>query len=272
MAGITPPKREFSGMKFGEASMVDLPQLHLDWYRFAMEGGAKPSFLQQQVAYYVTGAERWRYADTLEAITAESKPYFLDSNGDSAQTEYSSGRLVPGHAGSGAPDRYRYDPTDLSLAALESESNLDSALDQGVFRANTAHVVYVSAPFAQASELSGFFRLEAWLSIDQPDTDFLVTVSEISSDGTVIPLTSDVMRARYRESPRTQKLVTSKAPLRYDFNRFTFASRVLQKGSRLRVGHFCRQFPIQRKELQLGKSGRGRDPSRCPPGGGGRPP
>jgi hypothetical protein len=34
-----------------------------------MEGGSKPEFLQKQVAYYVSGAEHWRYADTLEAIT-----------------------------------------------------------------------------------------------------------------------------------------------------------------------------------------------------------
>jgi len=36
-------------MKFGAASLVDLPKLHLDWYRFTMEGGSKPEFLQKQV-------------------------------------------------------------------------------------------------------------------------------------------------------------------------------------------------------------------------------
>ena len=219
-----------------------------------MEGGAKPAFLQKPVAYYVTGAERWRYADTLESITADSKPFYLDSSGNSAQTEYTSGKLAPEHPGSGAPDHYRYDPRDLSLAALESQSNLDSALDQEMFRANTAHLVYVSAPFTQDSELSGFFRLEAWLSIDQPDTDFLASVSEITPDGTVIPLSSDVMRARYRESPRTQKLITSKAPLRYDFSRFTFASRMLQKGSRLRVVISAANTIFNEKNYNSGKA------------------
>ena len=251
--GTRTPKREFLGMKFGAASLVDLPQLHLDWYRFAMEGGPKPQFLQKQVAYYVTGAEHWRYADSLESITAESKPFFLDSSGNSAQTVYESGKLVPGHAGAGAPDHYRYDPSDLSLVNLESESNLDSALDQSVFLANTAQVVYLSAPFAQATELSGFFRLDAWISIDQPDTDFVVSVSEIAPDGTVTPLTSDVMRARYRESLRSQKLVTSKAALRYDFNRFTFASRLMHKGSRLRVVIAAANSMLYQKNYNSGK-------------------
>jgi hypothetical protein len=183
----------------------------------------------------VSGAERWRYADTLEAITAESRPYFLDSSGDAARQLYAAGSLAPGHAGRGAPDRYRYDPRDLSLAKIESESNLDSALDQTVRLANTAQVVYVSAPFEQDQELSGFFRVEAWISIDRPDTDFVVTVAEAGPTGTLTPLSSDIMRARYRESLRLQKLVSTQDPVRYDFNRFTFASRLVRKGSRLVV-------------------------------------
>ncbi len=43
------------------------------------------------------------------------------------------------------------------------------------------------------------------------------------------------MRARYRETLRSQKLVTTKEPLRYDFNHFKFASRLVSKGSRLEL-------------------------------------
>jgi len=222
-------------MKFGPASLVDLPQLHLDWYRFAMEGGPKPEFLRKPVAYYVSGAERWRYADALEAITAESRPFYLDSAGAGGRDAYAAGSLAPARVGRGAPDSYRYDPRDVSLAKIESESNLDSALDQEVFLANKAQLVYVSEPFSQDQELSGFFRFEAWLSIDQPDTDFVVTVAEIGTNGTVTPLSSDIMRARYRESLRAQKLVATKEPRRYDFDHFTFASRLVSKGSRLEL-------------------------------------
>jgi uncharacterized protein len=233
--GTRTPKQEFRGMKFGAASLVDLPQLHLDWYRFTMEGGPKPEFLQKPVAYYVSGAEHWRYADTLEAITAESRPFFLDSAGAGSRDVYGAGSLAAAHAAHGAPDSYRYDPQDLSLAKIESQSDLDSALDQRVLLANRAQLVYVSAPFERDQELSGFFRFEAWLSIDQPDTDFVVTVAEIGTDGTVTPLSSDIMRARHRETLRSQKLVTTREPLRYDFDNFTFASRRVSKGSRLQL-------------------------------------
>jgi putative CocE/NonD family hydrolase len=233
--GTRTPKQEFMGLKFAPASLVDLPQLHLDWYRYAMEGGPKPAFLQKPVAYYVTGAERWRYADSLAGITAESRPFYLDSSGDSAKDVYSAGTMAPKQTRHGAPDHYVYDPKDLSLAKVESESEQDSALDQQVRLADPAKLIYVSAPFEKATELSGFFRLEAWIGIDQPDTDFVVSVSEISPNGTVTPLSSDMQRARYRESQRTAKLITTQQPLKYVFDRFTFASRQVCQGCRLEV-------------------------------------
>jgi predicted acyl esterase len=120
-------------------------------------------------------------------------PFISDSTGDGARDEYAAGTLSPGRPGRGAADHYRYDPRDLALAKLESESNLDSVLDQEVIRANGSKVLYVSAPFEQDLELSGFFRLEAWISIDQPDTDFAVPVAEATTNGTVTPRSSDLL-------------------------------------------------------------------------------
>lgn len=41
-----------AGSTFGEASMVDMHQLHKDWYDWTLKGGQKPAFLKQRVAYY----------------------------------------------------------------------------------------------------------------------------------------------------------------------------------------------------------------------------
>jgi uncharacterized protein len=49
------------------------------------------------------------------------------------------------------------------------------------------------------------------------------------------PLAAQVLRARYRESLREPKLITTKAPLRYEFEHFNFVSQQLKKGSRLRL-------------------------------------
>jgi putative CocE/NonD family hydrolase len=108
-------------------------------------------------------------------------------------------------------------------------------VDQRVQNANPAQLVYQSPPLSEDTEVAGFFRLTAFISIDQPDTDFVVSVYEVNTDGRVVLLTTDQQRARYRESARAPQFVHTRTPLRYDFDRFTFTARVLPKGSRLRV-------------------------------------
>ncbi len=233
-AGTRTPEAEFGGLTFGPASLVDLPKLHLDWYAWTMQGGTKPEFLQKAVAYYVMFADRWRYADTLEAVTAESRAYNLGSTSNPTDV-FASGSIGPGSA-EGGPDHYVYDPRDVSGAALEAAVDTQSLTDQRLIHARSGRqLIYHSAPFEKDTEISGFFRLAAWIAIDTPDTDFGVNVYEIRQDGTSIPLTFDVMRARYRESLREPKPVSTKAPLRYDFKRFTFVSQEVKKGSRLRL-------------------------------------
>jgi putative CocE/NonD family hydrolase len=233
-AGTRTPQAEFGGLKFGPASLVDLPKLHLDWYAWTMQGGAKPEFLQKNVAYYVMDADQWRYADTLEGVTAESRPYYLDSVANATDV-LAAGSLGTAQA-KGKPDQYVYDPRDVSIAAVEASTDITSYMDQRLVNAGHGkQLVYHTAPFERDTEITGYFKLQAWLAIDQPDTDFGVTVYEIRADGSSIMLTNDVQRARYRQSLRTPKLVTTREPQRYDFNGFTFTSRMVRQGSRLRL-------------------------------------
>lgn len=233
-AGTRTPQAQVGGLTFGAASMVDLPKLHLDWYAWTMQDGPKPQFLQKPVAYYVMDADKWRYADTLEAVTAESRPYYLDSVANATDV-LAAGSL--GSAGAkGKPDHYAYDPRDVSVAAVEVSVDPASLTDQRLaYALRGKSLVYHTAPFERDTEVSGFFKLSAWLAIDQPDTDFVVSVFEIRPDGSSVFLTSDVQRARYREDSRAAKLVTTREPLRYDFAGFTFTSRMLRQGSRLRL-------------------------------------
>jgi hypothetical protein len=234
--GTRTPLREFGGLQFSWASLIDIPRLHLDWYAWTMNDGPKPPFLKKPVAYYVMGAERWRYADTLEAITLHHQQYFLDSSGK-ADGVFSSGSLSD-VVGSGGPDMYAYDPRNSIGAEVEAESQVDgnSLVSQSVLLALTGRVlVYHSAPFPADAEISGFFKLVAWISIDCPDTDLYVSVHEICLDGRSVQLSTDGMRARYREGLRNPKLIDTEAPLEYAFDTFTFVSRQIKRGHRIRL-------------------------------------
>lgn len=231
-AGTRTPKAEFGGLTLGPASLVDLPRLHLDWYRWTMQGGPKPEFLQKNVAYYVMGAERWRYAGTLDAVTAQRRPYFISSKNGAADV-LASGSLGP--TPEGGPDRYLYDPRDRSVAEIESVPAPELTDQRLIYARSGKQLVYHTEPFEQATEVSGFFKFSAWIAIDRPDTDFAVSIYEIRADGSSIFMAGDMLRARYRESFRDPKLIRTRGPLRYDFDRFTFVSRQIRAGSRLRL-------------------------------------
>jgi uncharacterized protein len=234
-SGTRTPQREFVGLKVGPASLVDVPKLHLDWYAWTLLGERKPEFLKKNVAYYVMGAERWAYADTLGEVTARSQPWYLHSESNPTDI-FSSGLLVPKPMTGGPPATYAYDPNDVSHAAIEWMVDPESRVDQRmVLVANGKQLIYHSPSFEEDLEISGFFRLIAWLSIDQPDTDFRATVYEIDIDGSSILLAVDSLRARYRKGLREEALIHTAEPLEYEFERFTFVSRLVRKGRRLRL-------------------------------------
>jgi uncharacterized protein len=234
-SGCGTPSARFGGIEVGPASLLDLQELHLQWYAWTMRGGPKPPFLKKNVAWYVTGAERWRYADSLEEITARHLPLFLASACNPVDV-FHSGTLNAGPSDGGGPDQYRYDPADVTLADLESTVEPGSLTDQRLtHRAIGKQLVYHSAPFESDTQVSGFFSLVLWIAIDQPDTDFRAAVFEIDVSGGATCLSTDWLRARYRTSFRAEALVTSGEALRYEFQRFTFVSREIGKGHRLRL-------------------------------------
>ncbi|MBI3405898.1 MAG: CocE/NonD family hydrolase [Acidobacteria bacterium] len=240
-AGTRTPRRDVGGLRFGEASMLDMNKLHKEWYDWTMKSGTKPEFLKNRVAYYVVGpgAEKWKYADSLESIASERRALYLHSTG-SANDAFHSGSMTAAKPAQEPQDKFTYDPLDTRFGDLEQEPRRDGLTDQtGVLNLFGNGAVFHSEQFSEPTEISGYLKFVAWISMDVPDTDFDVAVYEVMPDGTSIALTQDRMRARYRESLRQEKLVKFGEINRYEFASFMWFSRQVQKGSRLRLVLSC---------------------------------
>jgi putative CocE/NonD family hydrolase len=238
-AGTRTPKAEVGGLKFGPASLLDLNGLHRDWYDWTMKGAAKPAFLKKRVAYYVVGAEEWKYADTIEEATKERRVLALSSNGTAGDV-FRSGSLSEEPASAAASDRWNYDPLDTRPGAAELDEDPNNLISQRALMNLFGNgAIYHGDPFPEATELTGFAKLTLWLSMDVPDTDLEVALYEILPDGGSVFLSGATMRARYRESLREAKPVPSGKPEKYVFDNFTFFSRRVAKGSRLRLLVHC---------------------------------
>jgi len=161
---------------------------------------------------------------------------YLNSIGGEANDVFRSGMLEETSPGESSPDRYVYDPLDTRPAELEREEIKDYFTDQRyALNLFGNGLVYHSAPFEADTEITGYLKLVVWMALDVPDTDFQVAVSEILPNGAHILLTRDLMRARYRESLQEEKLVVAGEIGRYEFGDFTFFSRQVARGSRLRL-------------------------------------
>ncbi len=235
-AGTRTPKPEVGGLKFGPASLLDLNKLHTEWYDWTMKSGAKPEFLKKRVAYYVVGAEEWKYADSLESIASATKTLHLGSGGGAGDV-FRSGTLTEENpAASTGMDSWTYDPLDTRPASAESEDEGNSLTSQrGVVNLFGEGVIYHSEIFSEDTEIAGFPKLTVWLKMDVPDTDLEADLYEVLPEGGSVALTSASMRARYRESLREAKPVAAGQIEKYVFDNFTFFARRIAKGSRLRL-------------------------------------
>ena len=236
-AGTRTPAAEMGGLKFGEASVLDLNQLHREWYDWTMKNGPKPEFLQKRVAYYVAGkeAECWKYAEDLDAVGAKKLMLYLRSNGG-ASNLFASGVLSHEKPRGEKPDSFVSDPLDMQAILEEADTGEEDLTGQrAVYRLSGQGLVYHSKPFEKSVEISGFVKFTVWIALDVPDSDFTAILYEIFEDGTSVALTQDYKRARYRKSLRRFESVRPGEILPYIFDSFTFFSRRVQKGSRLRL-------------------------------------
>ena len=242
-AGTRSPTDEVGGVKFGGASVLDLNDLHRQWYDWTLKGGSKPEFLKDRVVYYLlapgnSGANgEWRYAPDFEKLVANHHSLYLDGGDGGAHGVFRSGALTEKAPTRGA-DEYIYDPLDVHRGEqVESEDNDKTiGIDQRfALNIGSDGLVYHSEPVPAESALIGCPKLTLWLLVDVPDTDISADLYEILPDGTSIALWSDVRRLRYRESPRQEKLVTPGETVRCDLAPGLFVARRIAKGSRFRL-------------------------------------
>src|SRR6059036_450786 len=179
-AGTRTPTDEVGGVKFGAAAVVDLNDLHRQWYDWTMKKGARPEFLRDQVAYYLlapgnTGANgEWKYADSVETLTANPRTFYLNSKSGDANGVFRSGLLTQKQPGEGA-DAFAYDPLDThrgenveGIDPKEKTAGIDQTYPLSI---GNDGLVYHTEPLSSETPLVGCPQLTIWVSIDTPDTD-----------------------------------------------------------------------------------------------------
>ena len=253
--GTRSPSPTLNELTFGENSVVDVNQLHLDWFDSVFHGEERPDALDDRVTYYVMGANEWRAAPALSAVSTDTTTWHLSSPKTDAHDVFHSGRLQFSPPTSSDTDTLVYDPTATpvdSAALAEEDSYLDPGLAFDGEWTGGPRLVYHSPPLEEAVEVSGIPVLDAYIELDVPDTDLAVALYEIRADGTTIYLGDSALRARHRAGVDTVAFPDPGRVYRYTFDRFNWFSRELRAGSRLRVVLTPLNTPLADKNYNSG--------------------
>jgi predicted acyl esterase len=153
--GAQMPEKTIAGLAIPDAAVIEMKKLQADWYDWALGRAALPGFFRDHVAYFMMGADQWRYAPTLDSASSDKE---LVLNLHSAHG--TPGNLLnPGMLSTSAPGKEAAtvlisDPRELpelEVAAAAKDENLGSQFRSFQKRA----LVFRSEPFAHRSRWPG---------------------------------------------------------------------------------------------------------------------
>ena len=102
--GTQHPEKGIEGLSIPEAAVIDMNKLQADWYDWILGRGPQPAFLRDHVAYFMMGADEWRYAKTLAAASSGTElNFFLSAPEGTPKDVFHSSSLLPKARGVSRP-------------------------------------------------------------------------------------------------------------------------------------------------------------------------
>jgi putative CocE/NonD family hydrolase len=231
--GTQKPTKEIEGLAIPDAAVIDMDALHADWYDWVLGRGPKPAFLHDRVAYFMMGADEWRYAKTLEAASSGKVLNLYLSAPEGPRDLFHSGSLSQSPTGQEPPAIVVDDPhelPELEVAKYAENEDLKSQFRGFQKRAISFH----SEPFERDTEVAGQMCLKLQVEADAPDFDLWAQVLMVLPDGSTLRLGEDIRRARFRNGAFKQELLKPNQIVEIPFEFYWMAQRI-PAGARLRL-------------------------------------
>jgi uncharacterized protein len=249
--GTQHPQKVIEGLSIPDAAVLDMNQLHADWYDWVLGRGPRPALLRDRVTYYMMGANQWRYAHSLDgASSGRNLTLYLGDPAGTPQDLFHSGSLLTSKPGIEPPARIVDDPRtlpELAVARYAADEDLHSE-----FRAYEKDaLVFHSAPLPQSVEVAGHTRLNLTVQSDAPDFDLWAQLQMVEPDGSAVTLGQDVRRARFRDGFFKQELLQPHQVVTIPFS-FNWMAWRIPAGARIRLVLMPLNSPDYQKNYNTG--------------------
>lgn len=250
-SGAQRPTKQINGLAIPDAAVLDMNRLHADWYDWVLGRGPRPELLKDRVAYFMMGADEWRYAPSLEAVTSgDALELYLDDAEGTPKGLFHSGTLAVTAPAAQPAAVLVSDPHELPELEVARYAESEDAASQ--FRAlQKRAITFHSEPFTHDTEVAGHIRLLLDCTADTPDFDLWAQLVLVQPDGTTVRLDEDVRRARFRNDPFKQELLQAGQIVQIPFQ-FKWAAWRFPAGSRLRLTLAPLNSPDYQKNFNTG--------------------
>lgn len=215
--GVLP---QINGYDIDRVAQLDLRTIRMQWFDHVFRGAPLPELLSGRVNFEVMGANQWRHVDSLEAMAAGRRRFYL------------SGVV----AGRTLSLQETPTPGDVALPVLRVDladrSDLDAEIPASQLDTRNM-LAFATTPFSQPTEIAGAFGGALDVVINKRDFDLTVELFEQKADGSYFPLSSYLARASYIQDRSARHLLTPGQPRMLAFESQTVTARRLEIGSRI---------------------------------------
>jgi hypothetical protein len=214
-----------AGYETDPVAWIDIvADLRYQWFDWVLKGGPKPALLADKVNYEVVGANRWKHAPSIAAMSNGALKFYLSEERSGAWH-----RLAAAPPANEASVTLTVDLADRSDSSriVPGGGVSDTAID------TLNALVFASDPLPAATEVSGLPSGHLELVTNKRDFDFGISIFELRKDGTYRSLAPYQSRASYVGDITHRRLLTPGAHERLDWRNVRLTSQLCEAGSRI---------------------------------------
>lgn len=247
-----PSSRGTGDIDFGPNALIDLSETLLRWFDYWLKDVDNGIMDEPPVTIFTLGENRWQSLSDWPPPKMRQVRYFLHSHkgANSLRGDGSLSTLPPASEGA---DKYIYDPNDPVPSLGGNNLTIDIGVqDQRPVEERQDVLVYTSEPIEQPLEITGPVTVHLWASSSAVDTDFTAKLVDVHPNGYAQNLLDGILRARYRESGSSPKLMEAGKPYLFTIDLWA-TSNVFLPGHRIRVEISSSNFPRFDRNLNTGE-------------------
>lgn len=208
------------------------------------------------VRAFFLGENRWHELAGWPPSGASERHLYLHSLGGAGKKPAGDGLLIDGKAPARdeAADPVTFDPADPCPSyAANLWTPLATLSDQAAIAQRGDVVVFATQALAETVRVAGPLTAELWFTSDAPDCDFAAKLVDVAPDGSCEWRGEGIQRARTRESPKNEKLVTPGEPTKLTVHMGHIAC-TFAAGHRIALDLTGSNFPRFARNLQVAES------------------